>query len=50
MLLDGVSFWIWKQTEHYEQFDDYLETVQKTYPNKEIIAGVYVFHRALRFR
>jgi len=43
-LLDGVCFWIWKQSEHYKQFDDYLETVNRTYPNKEVIAGVYVRH------
>ena len=43
-LLDGVSFWIWKQSEHYKQFDDYLETVNRLYPNKEVIAGVYVLN------
>jgi len=43
-LIDGVSFWIWKQNEHYRQFDSYIETVRKTYPGKEIIAGVYVFN------
>src|SRR4030095_13754573 len=43
-LLDGVCFWMWKQTEHYKQFDDYLATVNRSYPNKEVIAGVYVRH------
>src|SRR5688572_3974677 len=43
-LLDGVCFWMWKQTEHYKQFDEYLETVNRSYPNKEVIAGVYVRH------
>ena len=43
-LIDGVSFWVWKQNEHYRQFDSYIETVRKTYPGKEIIAGVYVFN------
>jgi len=43
-LLDGVCFWMWKQTEHYKQFDDYLETVSRLYPNKDVIAGVYVRH------
>jgi len=43
-LLDGVCFWMWKQTEHYKQFDDYLETVSRLYPDKDVIAGVYVRH------
>jgi hypothetical protein len=43
-LLDGVCFWTWKQTEHYKHFDDYLETVRRSYPNKDVIAGVYVQH------
>ena len=41
-LLDGVSFWVWKQSEHYKNFDDYIDTVNRLYPNKEVIAGVYV--------
>jgi hypothetical protein len=45
-LIDGVSFWIWKQNENYRQFDRYIETVRKTYPGKEIIVGVYVFNGA----
>ncbi len=43
-LLDGVCFWTWKQTEHYKQFDANLETVHSSYPNKDVIAGVYVQH------
>ena len=43
-LIDGVSFWIWKQNETHAQFDDYIETIEKNYPNKEILAGVYVFN------
>jgi hypothetical protein len=43
-LIDGVSFWVWKQNENYRQFDSYIETVRKTYPGKEIIVGVYVFN------
>ncbi len=43
-LIDGVSFWMWKQSEHYRQFDEYLETVNRSYPNKDVIAGVYVRH------
>ena len=43
-LIDGVSFWMWKQTENYKNFDDYLATVNRVYPNKEVIAGVYVRH------
>ena len=43
-LLDGVCFWMWKQTEHYKQFDDYMDTVSRLYPNKDVIAGVYVRH------
>ncbi|HTG91878.1 MAG TPA: carboxypeptidase-like regulatory domain-containing protein [Pyrinomonadaceae bacterium] len=45
-LVDGISFWTWKQTEHHKNFDSYIETLQKNYPNKEIIAGVYVFNGA----
>ena len=41
-LIDGVSFWMWKQTEQYQQFDDYIKTVNRLYPNKDVIAGVYV--------
>jgi hypothetical protein len=41
-LIDGVSFWMWKQTEQHQQFDDYIKTVNRLYPNKEVIAGVYV--------
>lgn len=43
-LIDGVCFWMWKQSEHYKQFDNYLETVNRLYPNKDVIAGVYVRH------
>jgi hypothetical protein len=43
-LIDGVCFWMWKQSEHYKQFDNYLETVNRLYPDKDIIAGVYVRH------
>ena len=43
-LIDGVCFWMWKQTDHYKQFDEYIETVNRVYPNKEVIAGVYVRH------
>lgn len=43
-LLDGVCFWMWKQSENYKNFDDYLATVNRSYPNKEVIAGVYVRH------
>src|SRR5688572_30333879 len=28
-LIDGVCFWMWKQSEHYKQFDDYMETVNR---------------------
>ena len=43
-LLDGVCFWMWKQSENYKNFDNYLETVNRSYPNKEVVAGVYVRH------
>ena len=43
-LLDGICFWMWKQTEHYKQFDDYMATVNRLYPGKEVISGVYVRH------
>jgi hypothetical protein len=41
-LVDGVCFWIWKQSENYKNFDEYLDTVNRSYPNKDVIAGVYV--------
>jgi hypothetical protein len=41
-LLDGVSFWIYRQSENYKNFDAYLDTVSQAYPNKEVIAGVYL--------
>jgi hypothetical protein len=43
-LLDGVCFWMWKQTDNYKNFDSYIDTVSRSYPNKEVIAGVYVRH------
>ena len=43
-LIDGVCFWMWKQSDHYKNFDGYIDTVQRLYPAKEIIAGVYVRH------
>lgn len=43
-LIDGVCFWMWKQTDHYKNFDDYIKTVHRLYPAKDVIAGVYVRH------
>jgi hypothetical protein len=43
-LLDGVCFWMWKQSEHYKQFDEYMEAVNRQFPNKEVLAGAYVRH------
>jgi hypothetical protein len=43
-LIDGVCFWTWKQTEHYRNFDNYIKTVHRLYPSKDVIAGVYVRH------
>ncbi len=43
-LLDGVCFWMWKQTENYKNFDDYMKTVNQMFPNKEVIVGTYVRH------
>lgn len=41
---DGVSFWIWKQTEHYRQLDGYLDRLRAIFPGKPILPGVYVFN------
>lgn len=43
-LIDGVSFWTWRQSENYQNFDDHIDTVRRVFPGKEIIAGVYVFN------
>ena len=43
-LIDGVCFWMWKQSEHYRNFDEYIKAVRRLYPVKDIIAGVYVRH------
>jgi hypothetical protein len=43
-LLDGVCFWMWKQSENYKNFDEYLATVTRSYPHRDVIAGVYVRH------
>jgi hypothetical protein len=43
-LIDGVCFWTWKQTERYKNFDNYIKTVHRLYPSKDVIAGVYVRH------
>ena len=41
---DGVSFWIWKQSEHYAQFDAYLDRLNTILPGRAIVPGVYVFN------
>ena len=41
--VDGISFWVWKQNESYARFDDYIAVLRANYPEKEILAGVYVF-------
>ena len=43
-LIDGVCFWMWKQSDHYKNFLGYIETVHRLYPGKDVIAGVYVRH------
>ena len=43
-LIDGVCFWMWKQSDHYKNFLGYIDTVHRLYPDKEVIAGVYVRH------
>ena len=43
-MIDGVCFWMWKQTDHHKNFDDYIKTVHRLYPAKDVIAGVYVRH------
>lgn len=43
-LIDGVCFWTWKQSEHYKQFDEYIKTLNRQFPNKEVIVGAYVRH------
>lgn len=45
-LVDGISFWIWKQNQNHKKFGDYLETIRKDYPNKEILRGIYIFNSA----
>lgn len=42
--VDGISFWVWKQNESYARFADYITMIRKNYPEKEILAGVYVFN------
>lgn len=41
-LIDGVSFWIWDQNDSYKNYDNYIRTLEETYPGKEIISGVYI--------
>ena len=40
-LIDGVSFWIWHQSENFSKFDDYIATVRRSFPGRDVIAGVY---------
>ena len=44
--VDGVNFWVWKQTENYKNYDDYIDTIRKTFPGKDVISGVYIFNSA----
>jgi hypothetical protein len=43
-LIDGVSFWIWKQNDNHQKYADYVSKLQASFPQKEIIPGVYVFN------
>ena len=45
-LVDGISFWIWKQNQYHKNLDTYLETIGRDYPNKEILGGIYIFNSA----
>ncbi|MEO8649339.1 MAG: carboxypeptidase-like regulatory domain-containing protein [Acidobacteriota bacterium] len=40
-LIDGLSFWIWHQSENFSKFDDYISTVRQSFPGRDVIAGVY---------
>ena len=42
--VDGISFWVWKQNESYARFEDYITMIRKNYPEKEVLAGIYVFN------
>ena len=44
--VDGVNVWVWKQTENYKNYDDYIDTIRKTFPGKDVISGVYIFNSA----
>lgn len=44
--VDGVNFWVWKQTENYKNYDSYIDTIRKTFPGKDVISGVYIFNSA----
>ncbi len=42
-LFDGFSYWMTRQNENYLQWDCILDSLRKKYPDKDIIAGVYLF-------
>ena len=44
--VDGVNFWVWKQTENYKNYDSYIDTIRRTFPGKDVISGVYIFNSA----
>lgn len=44
--VDGVNFWVWKQTENYKNYDNYIDTIRRTFPGKDVISGVYIFNSA----
>jgi len=41
-IINGISMWIWKQTDDYKKLDDWLGIVRKYYPREDINVGVYV--------
>lgn len=41
-LIDGISFWISNQTANYTNIDQYINTLRRNCPNKEIICGIYI--------
>jgi hypothetical protein len=43
---DSVSFWIWKQSEHYARLDAYLDRLRTIFPGKPILPGVYIYNSA----
>jgi hypothetical protein len=50
-LIDGVSFWFYNQDSEYKaySYSNAIQTLQTSYPGKEIVPGVYLYNNLGEF-